>query len=314
MGILLARSRSELKSMLASLAVTLEDAGVRSSIGFVPTMGALHAGHASLVKRSSKENSITVVSVFVNPKQFGASEDLGKYPRTLEADLELCERAGAQIVFAPSVQEMYPAGFRTQVSVSSLDQVLCGAYRPGHFDGVCTVVLLLLNLVGANHAYFGLKDFQQFTILSRMMLDLEHPTNIVGVATVRDPDGLAMSSRNKFLDTSARQVALQIPKALKASVDLYLQGERARDRLLEFCKAQLQDNVAFELQYCELLDAQKLSAPADIIDSECVLAIAAFVTGADGVRTRLIDNVVLSRNPERLEELFDFFHQPSKPS
>jgi len=306
MNLLLARSRSELRNLIASLSATLDEAGVRTSVGFVPTMGALHEGHATLIKRSSKENAITVVSIFVNPKQFATSEDLDKYPRTLEADLQYCKNAGAQIVFAPSVEEMYPNDFRTQVSVGELSEVLCGAFRPGHFTGVCTVVLLLLNLVRASKAYFGLKDFQQFSIVSRMLTDLEHPTQIVGVATVRDVDGLAKSSRNRFLDSEARQRALRIPLALRSAAVLFLSGTSETTVLLNAAMQHLLSDSHFELQYCELRESRTLTQAGTQISNETVLAIAAFVTGADGVRTRLIDNVLLTHDPEHLEPLLDF--------
>ncbi len=308
MGILVARTRDEFRTMLDSLAQTLTDAGVRCSVGFVPTMGALHEGHATLVRRSAKENAITAVSIFVNPKQFGAHEDLDKYPRTLDSDLHICEKAGAQIVFAPTVEQMYPQGFATQLCVTEMDQVLCGAYRPGHFTGVCTVVMLLLNLSRADKAYFGLKDFQQFSILQRMLNDTAHPTRLVGVPTVRDVQGLALSSRNKFLDASAQHTALRIPTALKAVAEQYLQGEHGREKLVQLCRAGLANDASFELQYCELRDAKTLQLCPEQIESEAVLAVAAFVTGSDGVRTRLIDNILLSRNPDHLEELLDFVH------
>ncbi|MEN9528199.1 MAG: hypothetical protein RI932_72 [Pseudomonadota bacterium] len=309
MGILVARTRDEFRAMMDSLADTLADAGVRCSVGFVPTMGALHEGHATLVRRSAKENAITAVSIFVNPKQFGANEDLSKYPRTLEADLELCEKAGAQVVFAPTVDQMYPDGFATQVAVSGMGEVLCGAYRPGHFVGVCTVVLLLLNLSRADKAYFGLKDFQQFAILQRMAHDIAHPTRLVGVPTVRDNQGLALSSRNKFLDREAQQIALRIPAALQAVAGQYLQGEHSRDKLLALASKFLLTDSSFELQYCEMRDAKTLQGCPEQIESEAVLAVAAFVTGGDGVKTRLIDNILLSRNPDHLEDLLDFVHR-----
>ena len=247
MGILVARTRVELRSLIASLKSTLEDAGVRPQVGFVPTMGALHDGHATLVRRSSKENSITVVSVFVNPKQFSANEDLDKYPRTFAADCELCEKAGAQLVFAPTNEEMYPAEFKTKVIVDELGDVLCGAHRPGHFDGVCTVVMLLMNLVSPDKAYFGLKDYQQFAIIVRMMRDLEHRTRIIGVPTVREQDGLAMSSRNKYLDEQAREIAAIIPSALCAGAECFLSGTSEADKILAACLEHLTPVKGFEL-------------------------------------------------------------------
>ncbi|MEY4064871.1 MAG: hypothetical protein RIR26_1079 [Pseudomonadota bacterium] len=309
MNVLLARTRAELRGFLSSLSQTLEEAGVHVSVGFVPTMGALHEGHASLIRRSSKETSITVVSIFVNPKQFGANEDLAKYPRTLEADLSVCENAGAHIVFAPSAEEMYPADFTTQVSVGGMADVLCGAYRSGHFSGVCTVVLLLLNLVRADQAYFGLKDFQQFSILSRMVEDLVHPTRLVGIPTVRDRDGVALSSRNKFLDAQARRLALKIPAALKTVAQSFLQGMSKSSELLSLCLSSLKNEDGFEVQYCEIRDAKTLGQSSETIETDHVLAVAVFVTGADGVKTRLIDNILLTHDPENLSALLDFAHE-----
>ncbi|MEN9825254.1 MAG: hypothetical protein RI953_999 [Pseudomonadota bacterium] len=312
MGILVARTRSELRSMIASLKSTLQDAGVRPQVGFVPTMGALHDGHATLVRRSSKENSITVVSVFINPKQFAANEDLDKYPRTFADDCALCEKAGAQVVFAPTNEEMYPADFKSKVSVDELGDVLCGAHRPGHFDGVCTVVMLLMNLVSPDKAYFGLKDFQQFAIISRMMRDLEHRTRIIGVPTVREHDGLAMSSRNKYLDTQARQVAACIPLALCAGAECFLGGVSEVSKILAACMEHLTPVGGFELQYLELRNSKTLSAVTGNITQESVLALAGFASGADGVRTRLIDNVLLTHDPNHLEALLDFVRLVSK--
>lgn len=311
MNVRVARTRAELLGFLNSLRVTLEEVGVHVSVGFVPTMGALHEGHATLIRRSSKETSITVVSIFVNPKQFGASEDLAKYPRTLEADVQICERAGAHIVFAPTVEEMYPAGFTTQISVGGMADVLCGAYRPGHFTGVCTVVLLLLNLVKADQAYFGLKDFQQFSILNRMVNDLVQPTRLIGIPTVRDSDGVALSSRNKFLDAHARRLAGRIPVALKHVAENFLQGMRQSSELLALCLLHLQNEDGFEVQYCEIRNAETLDEASVTIESDHVLAVAVFVTGADGIKTRLIDNILLTHDPEHLPALLDFAHEPN---
>lgn len=312
MRILVARTRLELKNKIASLKSTLEDADIRPRVGFVPTMGALHEGHASLIRKSAKENSITVVSIFVNPKQFGQNEDLTKYPRTFESDCDLARMAGAQIVYAPSVEEMYPTGFATQVQVENLSNVLCGAYRPGHFSGVCTVVLLLLNLVNADKAYFGLKDFQQFAIIARMVNDLEHPTRVIGVPTVREHDGLALSSRNRFLDASARKIAACIPMALRHAADGFLNGIVDPEVIVKMARDLLLNREGFELQYCELRDAKTLSELPGMISNEVVLAVAGFASGEDGVRTRLIDNVLLTHEPEHLETLLDFVHKRSR--
>lgn len=302
MSVKIARTRNELRSLLKDFRG--QHAGYKgSSVGFVPTMGALHQGHARLIERSVSQNDCTVVSVFVNPKQFSPNEDLSKYPRTFESDLATCEREGAQILFAPHVEELYPETFRTTVTVSEMDRVLCGAYRPGHFDGVCTVVLLLLNLVSADRAYFGLKDFQQYSILKRMVEDLGHPTQLIPVATVRDYDGLALSSRNRFLDSSARVAARAIPSALKDVAALYGQGERDTRALIEAALARLSHVNALELQYCELRKVDDLSECNRVVECDAVLAVAAFVRGADAVTTRLIDNLLLSETSECLSEL-----------
>lgn len=306
MSVRIARTRSELFQLMREIRSESRDLRNTPSVGFVPTMGALHRGHASLIEHSVRENSTTVVSVFVNPKQFGPKEDLSKYPRTFEQDLETCERSGAQILFAPSVDEVYPDGFKTTVAVSEMDGVLCGAFRPGHFDGVCTVVLLLLNLVRADKAYLGMKDFQQFTILQRMVEDLAHPTQLIPVPTVRDLDGLALSSRNKFLDSSARQTARTIPEALKLAARMFIQGERNRETLLGRAVSHLSNIEGLELQYCELVKAKDLTICNDVLESDSVLAVAAFVTGADGIRTRLIDNVLLSEEPRFSFDLNNF--------
>lgn len=306
MGILIARSRAELRQHISSKKTELADAGLHPHVGFVPTMGALHEGHATLIKRSAKENALTIVSIFVNPKQFGVNEDFAKYPRVFEADCALCEKAGAQIIFAPGVDDMYPPGFRTQVSVDDLGNVLCGAYRPGHFTGVCTVVLLLLNLVGPDRSYFGLKDFQQFTIIAQMLGDLGHACRIIGVPTVREADGLAMSSRNRYLDAAARLTAGCIPQALYAAATLFLNGHKEAEILLKAARDCMNGVPHFELQYCELRRARDLSLIENVVGEDAVLAIAGFVEGAQGVRTRLIDNILLTHSPDHLEALWDF--------
>ncbi|MGZ3689254.1 MAG: pantoate--beta-alanine ligase, partial [Bdellovibrionota bacterium] len=183
-------------------------------LGFVPTMGALHEGHLSLCERSREENAGTLVSLFVNPTQFNDPRDLERYPRTLEADLEKLTRAGVDYVLCPSSSELYPDDYRFRVSESEKSVLLCGAHRPGHFDGVLTVVLKLLNLAGADAAYFGEKDFQQLTLIREMTEALFHPTRIVGCPTVREADGLAMSSRNRLLSPEARKLAPALASVL----------------------------------------------------------------------------------------------------
>ncbi|UPT76117.1 MAG: pantoate--beta-alanine ligase [Elusimicrobiota bacterium] len=202
------------KGALAALVAGWRRKGL--SVGFVPTMGALHAGHAELVRRAARENDRVVVSVFVNPKQFGPNEDYGRYPRALPADRRLVSAAGAAAVYAPSADEMYPKGFTTHVEVEGLSDLYCGKYRPGHFRGVATVVLKLFNRVRPDRAYFGEKDWQQVRVLETMVRDLDVPVEIVRVPTVREGDGLALSSRNAYLSADQRAAAPALRRALEA--------------------------------------------------------------------------------------------------
>lgn len=259
--------------------------GLSGDLGFVPTMGALHDGHASLVRRSAAENPHTVVSIFVNPTQFGPNEDLAKYPRTLDADLALCEQAGAGAVFFPTSELMYPPGFRTWVSVEGLTDKLCGASRPGHFKGVTTVVTKLLNLVQPTRAYFGQKDAQQALVLTRMARDLDMPLQVITCPIVREPDGLAMSSRNRYLDAAQRQRALALHRALRAMEDAFKAGVREVAVLRPVGMALLAG--ADKVDYLEVVDAADLSAVTRI-EGPVLCAVAAFVG-----TTRLIDNVML---------------------
>ncbi|MBK8208349.1 MAG: pantoate--beta-alanine ligase [Planctomycetes bacterium] len=261
--------------------------GVAGRLGFVPTMGALHEGHAALIRRSVAENDATVVSVFVNPTQFGPGEDLHKYPRTLEADLDLCEREGAAAVFTPNSVMMYPAGFTTWVNVEGLTDKLCGRSRPNHFRGVCTVVAKLFNIVAPTRAYFGQKDAQQAIVLTRMARDLDLPLEVITCPTVREPDGLAMSSRNRYLDDRDRQRALSLYRALQAAETGLAAGETDVATLKRACWAELDGNVE-RVDYVEVLDATDLGA-LDAVNRPALCAIAAFVGS-----TRLIDNVILT--------------------
>ncbi|MCC7508265.1 MAG: pantoate--beta-alanine ligase [Planctomycetes bacterium] len=261
--------------------------GVPGSLGFVPTMGALHDGHAALIRRSVDENDTTVVSVFVNPTQFGPGEDLHKYPRTLEADLELCEREGAAAVFTPNSAMMYPAGFTTWVNVEGLTDRLCGRSRPNHFRGVCTVVAKLFNIVAPTRAYFGQKDAQQAIVLTRMARDLDLPLEVMTCPTVREPDGLAMSSRNRYLDPRDRQRALSLYRALQAAETGLAAGETDVATLKRACWAELEGNVE-KVDYVEILAADDLGA-LEAVNKPALCAIAAFVGS-----TRLIDNVILT--------------------
>ncbi|MCB9892852.1 MAG: pantoate--beta-alanine ligase [Planctomycetes bacterium] len=257
-----------------------------NEVGFVPTMGALHEGHASLIRRSASENAATLVSVFVNPTQFGPNEDLAKYPRTLDADLALCEAAGATGVFTPDKEMIYPPGFRSWVIVDELGDRLCGASRPGHFKGVTTVVAKLFNITNPTRAYFGQKDAQQALILRRMVIDLNIPLELVVCPIVREPDGLAMSSRNRYLNPEERKRAACLRKALAEVEKLHKAGTRKTSILRPALVTILDDHVD-KLDYAEIVDADTLE-PLDEVDRPTLVAVAAFVGS-----TRLIDNVIL---------------------
>lgn len=260
--------------------------GATGGIGFVPTMGYLHEGHSSLMRRARRECGVVVASIFVNPKQFGPTEDLARYPRDLARDRAVCEAAGVDVLFVPSVEEMYPAGFATEVSVApELTGGLCGAVRPGHFAGVTTVVAKLLNLVGPDRAYFGQKDFQQWRVLSRMAQDLAFPTEIVRCPIVREPDGLALSSRNTYLSDEDRRAALRLSRAL----GLLLRRSEALplSEALAEARAYLEAEPALSVQYLEAVDAERLSS-ASAAGPDTVALVAAQVG-----KTRLIDNAIL---------------------
>lgn len=254
-------------------------------IGFVPTMGALHDGHASLVARSVKENDITVVSVFVNPTQFNDKNDLKNYPRTLDADCALLERVGAAVVFAPSVEEMYPTEDTRRFSFAPLDTVMEGACRPGHFNGVAQIVSKLFYAVNPDRAYFGEKDFQQLAIIREMVRQLSLDVEIVGCPIVREEDGLAMSSRNTLLSEDERERALTISSTLFASVDF------AKVNTLEATKAFVEDMIndtpGLELEYYQIVDGNTLQEIAEWGDSDYVVGCIALFCG----NVRLIDNI-----------------------
>lgn len=251
-------------------------AGWRSkglSIGFVPTMGALHRGHAALVEKAARENDRVIVSVFVNPLQFGPNEDYGRYPRALPADRKLVSAAGAHAVYAPSAGEMYPEGFHTHVEVEGLSDLYCGRYRPGHFRGVATVVLKLFNQVRADRAYFGEKDWQQVRVLEDMVRDLDVGVELVRVPIVREDDGLALSSRNAYLSPAERRAAPALRRALEAG----RAEARRRNSRAETVGASVRRALAgtgLKLQYASILDGRLLAA--------------AYLG-----RTRLIDNIPL---------------------
>jgi pantoate--beta-alanine ligase len=256
-----------------------------ASIGLVPTMGALHAGHRRLVEQSARETACTVVSVFVNPIQFNDAGDYDKYPRTLEDDARLCGEAGAEIVFAPSNEEMYPQPQLSFVEVAGVSERLCGAFRPGHFRGVATVVLKLFNIVQPDIAYFGEKDAQQFAVLRRMVCDLNVPVQIVGVPIVRESDGLAISSRNRHLSAEERRVAPLIYGALlraraRIAAGVSDPGHVSREAISEL------ERQGLRVEYLEIVDPDSIQ-PVERIERPVLVAAAVWLGS-----TRLIDNVV----------------------
>ena len=252
-------------------------------VGLVPTMGALHAGHASLVKRSVSENGVTVVSVFVNPTQFNDKNDLEKYPRTLEADCSLLEECGAALVFAPSVSEMYPEPDTRQFSYAPLDTVMEGAFRPGHFNGVCQIVSKLFDAVQPDRAYFGEKDFQQLAIIREMVRQLNYSLEIVGCPIVREEDGLAKSSRNTYLSCEERKAALCLSKAVKKGQELIRNGITASEVLEPMCEIINSEPLA-RIDYVSMVDALSMQ-PVDSVNADVLVAMAVYIG-----KTRLIDN------------------------
>ncbi len=256
-------------------------------VGFVPTMGYLHDGHLALVEASRAQCDVTIVSIFVNPTQFGPNEDLSTYPRDFLRDEKLCRDAGVAIVFAPGAREVYPAQFETFVEPGELANPLCGAFRPGHFRGVATVVCKLFNMVQPDVAFFGQKDFQQCAVVRRITIDLNLPIEIVTVPTVREPDGLAMSSRNRYLSEEERRRALAISRGLSAAVDVFRSGERDVGKLIATAKRHL--GTVDRLQYLELVDCDTLKRAESPLRRPAALCAAAYVGS-----TRLIDNVTLA--------------------
>jgi pantoate--beta-alanine ligase len=257
------------------------------SLGLVPTMGALHDGHLSLVRAAKAQCDLVAASIFVNPLQFGPNEDLAKYPRTFDRDRELFMQQGVDFIFAPSVEEMYPRGAVTYVSVEGLSDKLCGRPRPGHFRGVTTVVSKLFNVVEPDRAFFGQKDAAQTTIIRRMVRDLNIPVQIVVCPIVREHDGLAMSSRNAYLDVQERKSALVINRSLRAVQERFDQGERKVRPLIEAGSEVFVQEPSVRLDYFEIVDPETLD-PVDDLSLPALVAVAAFVGKA-----RLIDNIVL---------------------
>ncbi len=257
------------------------------TVGLVPTMGALHEGHLSLVRMARAECDLVVASIFINPLQFGPNEDLAKYPRDFDRDRGLLEREGVDFIFAPGVEEMFPPGAVTYVTVEGLSDKLCGRSRPGHFRGVTTVVAKLFHIVEPDRAFFGQKDAAQSAIIRRMVRDLNMPVQIVIGPIVREPDGLAMSSRNAYLDAAQRTSALVLSRSLIALQERFNQGERNVQSLIDGGKQEFARDPSVRLDYLEIVDPETLD-PVDDISHGALVAVAAFVGKA-----RLIDNIVL---------------------
>ena len=277
------RTRAELRAWRRSLPTS-------ATVGFVPTMGALHAGHLSLVGLSRADCTVTAASIFVNPLQFGPKEDLARYPRPFERDCELLEKAGVQALFAPSTEEMYRADASTYVVEEKVSGPLCGEFRPGHFRGVATVVLKLFNLVQPDVAYFGQKDAQQCAVIERMVRDLEVPVRIVRGPTIREADGLAMSSRNQYLSPAERSRATDLWKSLSRVRDLWRSGESDASKLRSEGLAVLESSGEFRVQYLEIRDRESMELIPRVPETGALVAVAAYLGN-----TRLIDNLMLEK-------------------
>ncbi len=268
------------------------------TLGLVPTMGALHRGHLALLEEAARQASVVAATIFVNPTQFAPGEDFERYPRDLEGDLELCRRAGATLVFSPGVLEMYPPGEATRVRVSRLTDHLCGAARPGHFEGVTTIVAKLFGVAGPCTAVFGRKDYQQLKVIQRMTRDLLLPVRVVAHPTVREPDGVALSSRNAYLSREERLRAPAIARALSQAIRRFGAGERSCRALREPVVDAL-ISADFRLDYVTIADAEELRPWADdaTLPDRALLAVAAYLG-----ETRLIDNAVLGEDPAPLAQ------------
>lgn len=292
-------NRPAVLATLEDLAAWRDDVPT-SPLVLVPTMGALHDGHRRLIAAAREAGGTVLVSIFVNPLQFGPEEDFDRYPRTLDADLDLSAKLGVDAVFAPSVGQMYPDGFGVTVDAGRMGAVFEGATRPGHFDGVLTVVLKLFNLIGPEQAFFGLKDIQQYAMVHRMVADLNLGIWIRGVPIVRDADGLALSSRNSYLDQSERAAALALSQALHAGAEQSAADQSRAAAITSVADAALaragQDHAEFRLDYLELVDFDTfMPVPPDAqLPGRSVLAVAAYIGN-----TRLIDNMLLGAGWDR---------------
>ena len=257
------------------------------TIGFVPTMGFLHAGHQSLIVRATLETDVVVTSIFVNPLQFGANEDFSTYPRDVQRDSQLCKESGTHYLFIPDYQDIIGDNLYSYVNIKNLDQHLCGSRRPGHFQGVCTIVSKLFNIVQPTHAYFGQKDIQQVKIIQKMVEDLNFPIDIIVCPTSRDDDGLALSSRNSYLNANERLVAKIVPDTLNYVKDQLQEGITESAQLIELASNKIAVVKEARIDYMQIVDSMNLQ-PVESINQECVLAMAIFIG-----KTRLIDNIAL---------------------
>jgi pantoate--beta-alanine ligase len=276
------RTRSELRAVLSERP---------APVGLVPTMGWLHDGHRSLMRRARAENGTSVVTIFVNPRQFEDASDYTRYPRNEAADLAVCEAEGVDVVWAPPVEEVYPPGFDTRVRVGAVAEPLEGAARPGHFEGVATVVAILFGVVGADCAYFGQKDAQQVMVIRRMAIDLASPTRVIAAPTVREADGLALSSRNVHLSPTERAAAPVLYRALRAAEARFLAGERSGDRLRDEMRRVIADEPLAQVDYASCADTGTLRE-LDEVDQAALLSLAVRLGS-----TRLIDNLLLGPAP-----------------
>lgn len=260
----------------------------RRTIGFVPTMGALHKGHLSLIRKARKDNDLAIVSIFVNPAQFGSNEDFRKYPRTFKQDKALCCKAGVDFIFAPEDKDMYPVGYKTYVEVRGLGGVLCGRFRKNHFSGVATIVAKLFNLIQPDIAYFGQKDAQQASIIKKMVYDLNIPVRIEVMPTVRDRDGLALSSRNTYLKSQERKDASVLYQALKLARRLIKDGATDSRAIIRKMSGLIESKKSAKVQYISIVDVHDLS-PLDKVKGSVLIALAVWIGD-----TRLIDNILVN--------------------
>lgn len=293
MGSFVLNSRAALSMNICRTVQEVRSASRRArmagkKVGFVPTMGALHEGHLSLVRAAKKQSEVVFVSIFVNPTQFGPHEDFSKYPRMFERDCELLQSEGVDVLFAPAVDEMYPKGAITFVTVEGLSDKLDGVSRPGHFRGVTTVVSKLFNIIEPHLAFFGQKDAAQVAIVGRMVRDLKSPVEVVVCPIVREPDGLAMSSRNAYLNPAERKQALILRKSLLCAEELFRTGEHRADQLVQAAQRIFAQDASVRLDYFQIVDPDTLE-PLDSISGRALVAVAAYVGN-----TRLIDNTILS--------------------